>query len=208
LSTLRITLLCDGPFDRTLFHPILWLLHQKQCRLEAEQVADLSRVRPRPTTLRERAAAAVRMFQCDLLFVHRDAERESYDDRLAEIERELRGVSFQYVPVIPVRMTESWFLHSEAAIRSASGNPNGTVGLGLPGSRNVSSVPDPKALMEELLLSAKNATGRRRAKARSALSQMKYLVPQYVDSYEELLEDAAFANLSLAIDRALPSVCG
>jgi hypothetical protein len=150
---------------------------------------------------------SVRLFPCDLLFIHRDAERDTYEQRLAEIERELHGASFPYVPVVPVRMTEAWFLHSEAAIRSASGNPNGTVELKLPGVRNVSSVPDPKALMEQLLLSAKGATGRRRGRALAAINQMKYLVPQYVESYEGLFEDESFASLSRAIDRALETVC-
>jgi len=53
------------------------------------------------------------------------------DRALAEISnrvREIReAVTHPHVALVPVRMTEAWFLHDEEAIRRASGNPNGRV---------------------------------------------------------------------------------
>ena len=63
-----------------------------------------------------------------MLFIHRDAEREPHEKRVAEVEAALEGVELgetQPVPVVPIRMQEAWLLFDERAIRYASGNPKG-----------------------------------------------------------------------------------
>jgi predicted ATPase len=64
------------------------------------------------------------------LFVHRDAERELLEKRVAEIHSVVsEAAQTKLVPpvvcVIPVRMQEAWFLFDESALRRAAGNPNG-----------------------------------------------------------------------------------
>lgn len=52
-------------------------------------------------------------------------------------------------------------LIEEAAIRHAAGNPNGTVPLALPVLQRIKDVPDPKALLRDLLRTASEMCGRR-----------------------------------------------
>ena len=75
---LQFTLVTDGPSDQVLLRHLAWLVRQ---HLPPEvpvqpQWADLRPLRERPRGLREKIAAALDLFPCDLLFVHRDAERE------------------------------------------------------------------------------------------------------------------------------------
>jgi hypothetical protein len=70
--------------------------------------------------LEERLQDAIKLFPCDVLFIHRDAEREPPEKRRREIDMAIAalGNSVSYwVPVIPVRMTEAWLLIDEKAIR-------------------------------------------------------------------------------------------
>ncbi len=131
MKRLSYTLLGDGSSDRLLEHVIDWALHQRNVNIEQRQWADFSRLRQRPSGLDERIRSALELYPCDVLFIHRDAERDSHGVRLTEIQRALPEAGLPHVPIIPVRMTEAWFLHDEDAIRSASGNPRGTVSLHL-----------------------------------------------------------------------------
>lgn len=65
----------------------------------------------------------------DVLVVHRDAEAQTVDHRLAEIQAALEDVALQWylIPVIPVRMTEAWLLLDESAIRVVAGRPTGII---------------------------------------------------------------------------------
>jgi hypothetical protein len=84
----------------------------------------------------------------DVLVVHRDAEAQTVDHRLAEIQAALEDVALQWylIPVIPVRMTEAWLLLDESAIRVVAGRPTGIDPLNLPSVWSVESEPDPKFL--------------------------------------------------------------
>jgi hypothetical protein len=69
-----------------------------------------------PRALRERIKSALEPYPSDLLFIHRDAEGESEDKRLGEIENAVSGILGRMVPVIPVCMQEAWLLIDEALI--------------------------------------------------------------------------------------------
>jgi hypothetical protein len=203
----RCTLLGDGTSDRALEGLIRWSLHQQQEQVEVEQWhwADLSLAPRRPVGLHERVRAALRLYPCDLLFVHRDAEREAPQHRYTEIEEACRGqipggVS---VPVVPVRMTEAWLLHDEASIRMASGNPNGREPLQLPRTAQVESLPDPKQCLKEALLRATALSGRRRERARGDLGRMCLRVSELIEDYAPLSGVPAFDAFQSALQRAL-----
>ena len=109
---------------------------------------------------------AVKLQPCDLLFVHRDAERASRAERVIEIGKAQDLCAEPRLPavcVVPVRMTEAWLLFDEAAIRRAAGNPNGHVQLALPDLRDVESLSDPKAILHHQLVVA-SELGKRRSK--------------------------------------------
>jgi hypothetical protein len=129
-------------------------------------MAEFSRVHPKPRTLSERLEMAVRLYPCDILFIHRDSEREDRQHRHDEIREAFQkvvsnGFKLPAVAVVPVRMLEAWLCFNEAAIRRAAGNPNGTTPLSLPTLSRVEAVPDPKAELHQALRNASGLTGRR-----------------------------------------------
>lgn len=156
LIPLTFTLLSDGSSDRALIPVLRWLLLQNSARDFSDQWADLRSLRPPPKLLSEKIRMTIALFPCDLLFVHRDAEGEKRDVRVAEI-REHLGVAGSGPPaicVVPVRMQEAWLLFDEAAIRFAADNPRGRAPLPIPSLKRVEELPDPKSLLWDLLTSA------------------------------------------------------
>jgi hypothetical protein len=155
LTSLRFTLLSDGSSDRVLLPVLGWLLQQHSARSFQPQWADLRKLPEPPRTLPERVRAAVELYPCDLLFVHRDAERESRELRVREIRQHLgRLPDHPVVCVVPVRMQEAWFLFDETSLREAADNPRGHMALALPPLGDIEAIPDPKNLVHDLLRSA------------------------------------------------------
>jgi hypothetical protein len=167
MSTLRFTLVTDGPSDKVLLHPLRWLLIKNGVIQPIEPVwADLRPLPKPPTQLAEKIRSAIELYPCDLIFVHRDAEKEPSEKRIAEIRRSISLVSSElfgrpHVCVVPVRMTEAWFLFDEANIRRAAGNPAGNSNLSLPPMSKVESLPDPKETLRELFVQATELPPRR-----------------------------------------------
>jgi len=148
--------------------PILtWLLKEYLTDRDVQSAwADLAGLPnlPKKLSFSERIKIAIELHPCDLLFVHRDAETEPRENRVAEIHKAVKeagkSVSLPIVCVVPVRMTEAWLLFDEAAIRTAAGNPNGKRVLQLPKMARVENEPDPKELLYELLREASELGGR------------------------------------------------
>lgn len=190
MSTRQFTLLSDGTSDRVLVPILQWMLMQHHPRCDwIGQCAELQGLRNPPKSLSDRIKAAHEFFPSDLLFVHRDAERESPKSRREEIESAVATDSaisdLAWTPVIPVRMTEAWLLISEEAIRSAAGNPNGRIALSLPAISSLERVPDPKATLESLLVTACELSGRRKKKFRFPVHRAR--VPNFVHDWTPLL---------------------
>ncbi len=98
--------------------------------------------------LRDRVARALALHPCDLLFVHRDADRDLVSQREDEIRAAVRATGLlTAICLIPVRMTEAWLLADELAIRRASGNTAGSASLGLPAIGRLEVQADPKGLL-------------------------------------------------------------
>lgn len=195
MKQLRYTLLSDGSSDRGLLPILTWLLsdHLPSTSVQSEW-ADLRRLRHPPQTLPERIGVAIELYPCDLLFIHRDAERASREERVAEITKAQAGspgAGFPAVCVVPVRMTEAWLLFDEAAIRRAAGNPNGLVHLALPTA--VEALPNPKRVLREMLVGASEFTGRRRKKFHVSIAARN--VAEHIPDFAPLRGFHAFAAL-------------
>ena len=82
MQGLRFTLVADGSSDRALLPILVWLLreHFGSTPIQPE-FSDLRRLPNPPKKLVERIDKSIELYPCDLLFVHRDAERESIDKR-------------------------------------------------------------------------------------------------------------------------------
>ena len=165
MRRLRYTLLGDGSSDRALMPVLRWLLRQHcQAMPFDAEFADLRNLPQPPRLLSERIAKCVELYPCDLLFVHRDAERSSLDDRVSEIREALARSDLENPPptieVVPVRMQETWLLLHESALRQACGNPRGDKTLNLPRLRDLESLHDPKQTLFSLMRDASGLRGR------------------------------------------------
>jgi hypothetical protein len=165
------------------------------------QWADLRAAKPKPEGLGARIERAIDLYPCDLLFVHRDAEREEPERRIQEIAQATIGINARAtpVPVIPVRMSESWLLCDETAIRKAAGNPNGEQPLNLPRLRDIEGLPDPKNTLHTVLRCASGLTGRRL----KAFSPRARLVANYITDFSLLRRLPAFQRLETDLRNVL-----
>jgi len=190
----RGTLVCDGSSDQLLRPLLRWLCAQHgQPEVEIEW-ANLYSLPERPPTLRERIERAVDLYPCDVVFIHRDAERQGYDRRASEIDSAIQGLSLPAsIPVVPVRMTEAWLLSNEGAIRFAAGNPAGQVPLGLPPPAQLENTPDPKAVLHQALRVAAELSVRRRRRLRT--HQAAHVVAERTEDFTPLRVLAAFRAL-------------
>lgn len=205
-STLRLTLLADGRGDACLLVLLRWLVSEAMCDVQIEPVfADLGNMRQPPKTLDARIRAAIELYPCDLLFVHRDAEAQPVDDRIGEIRRAIGAAMTvdRWVPVVPVRMTEAWLLVDERAIRVAAANPSGRVALELPPLSRLETLSSPKEVLRRALEKASERTGRRLQQFRRDMGQHVQRVAQLMQQKEKLRELPAFKRLEKDTREAL-----
>jgi hypothetical protein len=200
MSALRFTLVADGPTDAILLYPLRWLLIQNGVVRPIEPAwADLRQLPRPPTGLERKIGTALDLYPCDLLFIHRDAEKQPREDRISEIQQVVRRLSSDlfaskpYVCVVPVRMTEAWFLFDELSIRRAAGNPAGGGILPLPPLSKIEALPDPKQTLHDLLRAATELPPRRLRKF--SLPQASYRLAELIEDFSPLRRLPAFANL-------------
>jgi len=192
----RFALLTDGSSDRCLLVLLRWLIGELAGDVNIESHwADLRTVEPRPIGLGARMKAATDCYPCDLLFVHRDAEAQTWESRVQEIRAAGGGRDQTWIPVVPVRMTEAWLLLDEAAIRRAADNPRGTTTLRLPTALTVEKDPDPKATLRNALVSASEKRGRRLRAFQETIAQRVQRVAELTTNYSALAAIPAFQRL-------------
>lgn len=161
MNELRYTLVSEGTTDRRLLPILTWLLQQHSRRAITASWADLRVADVPRRSLAERVASAVMLYPCDLLFVHRDADNQGREARVAEIATAWSDVVVQArVPVVPIRMQQSWFLLREEPIRLAAGCPSGRTPLGLPSRASIERHADPKHTLRQALRLASGLAGR------------------------------------------------
>jgi hypothetical protein len=169
MAELHFTLIGDGSGDLALLSIIRWLLRQHLPGVEIVGTWPEAGHRTAGRSLAERVVECVKAEQAHLLLIHCDGDAAGRAPRLIEIEqavtlaaRQLPTLPF-VLPVVPVRMLETWLLTDEHAIRLAVGNPNGDTPLSLPRARDLESIVNPKAMLRALCSMASGlGTHRRR----------------------------------------------
>lgn len=116
-------LLAEGPSDKALLPILRWVLGSASPVPARIEWIDTSSFARRPSTLREEVDAAKIVCPCDLLFVHRDADKQPPQWRYDKISQSVGDQV--HVAVVPIRMTEAWLLIDAEAIRAASGRVSG-----------------------------------------------------------------------------------
>lgn len=194
MRIVKYTLLADGRSDQSLLPIIQWVIEEHFPDLSLQSAFAVDGIPPISAGLRRRAQAAAALYRGDVLFVHRDAERDGYKVRIAELNEALNGVETVYVPVIPVRMTEAWLLGDESAIRRAAENPRGRVELQLPTRERWESLPDPKAILFGALHRAADRPARRPIDEHRCRSRVAELTAGGFSHLRSLASFASFEN--------------
>lgn len=204
MRELRYTLLSEGSSDVALIPHLSWLLRQNDVRIPIQAVwADLRRLRDVPKDLLERVEKTLELYPCDLLFVHRDADREPHSTRKDQLLKELQVVkeNSPFVCVVPVRMQEAWLLLDSEAIRRAAGNPHGSETIPVPRLQSIEDEPDPKTLLHSLLRKASGLSGRRLKKFNSRHGALR--VSDYIEDFSLLRSLSAFNALESDIKQII-----
>lgn len=196
MTALRVALLADGAGDRALLPILTWALRT----LAPETRFFEPEFEVRHGLLSKEIERVTNALLPDILFVHRDAERELLQDRLKEFPWPRRGL----VRVVPVRMTEAWLLIDEGAIRKASGNPNGSAHLDIPRISRLEGLSDPKKALRELLLEASEHTSpRRRQRFQRDIHRCVHLVAEYTQDFSPLRRLEAYRAVEDELRQAL-----
>ena len=185
----RYTLLADGTSDEVLMPILGWLIgqHLPDARSVGSFARDFGKV---GNDLNSRVRAALNNFPCDLLFVHRDAEMMSREQRIAEINNVMHERATPFVSLVPIRMTEAWLFSDEQAIRFAAGNAAGHQKLNLPRRDKWEDLPDPEAVLLDALRVASGRTGRALDKFNP--QKARHLITPRSESFELLRGISAF----------------
>lgn len=201
MTELRYTLVSDGSSDKALLPIITWLLIQNGISCAIQPYWAEIRNFPIPAKkLINRIKMSYDFYPCDILFIHRDAERETIEHRVNEIKNAMKNISIHlppYICVIPVKMTEAWLLIDEKAIRIAAGNRNGTEILEIPKLHELESLPDPKKILYELLKKASGLSGRRRK--RFQVYRYAPRISEFISDFSPLRGLTAFSYLETEI---------
>jgi hypothetical protein len=164
MKPLYYTLAAEGSSDDMLLPLITWALKERL----GQGTAVNPQWRWHSRGIGERIRLAVTEYgETDLLVVHADADdRDGLDKRVSEIRQAVdlldgEGVELPtHICLIPVKESEAWLLFDESAIRSAAGNPNGKVKLGLP-VRHFDRISDPKQILNDAVMTASELPKRR-----------------------------------------------
>ncbi|HKZ42418.1 MAG TPA: hypothetical protein VJ044_15760 [Candidatus Hodarchaeales archaeon] len=198
MNELRYTLVSDGSFDVALLPILDWLLVQNGVDYAIQSNwADLRRLVLPAKTLSEKIRTSMDLYPCEILFIHRDAEREARETRVNEIKNAIREIGndnpFPYICVVPVRMTEAWLLFDARAIKHAAGNRHGRQRLNLPRLSELEGAANPKQILFELLQRSSRLSGRRlkRFPVRYHASRVSYLI----SDFSPLRDLSAFRSL-------------
>lgn len=195
MKTLKYTLIADGSSDITLMRIIKWSLNDLYPKLATEyNFADFRHFHKPPKSLKQKVDSVNVYYPCDILFIHRDAEKNDcqlIDKRIEEIKNEIGNSEFERtVCVIPVKMMETWLLINEEAIKQASGNRNYNQPLNLPALRVLEKEKNPKAILHDLLKTASGLKGRRLSAFNP--NYAVHLVAEYIEDYKPLRKLQAF----------------
>ena len=161
---LAYAVVADGETDRLLVPIIQWAVHRLDPGVEILEPEFRKRRSGVAEFLAEYRTGAM------LVFVHRDAEARPLDERLGEFAAIDRG---DVIPVVPVRMSESWLLCDGTAIAKAAGSPSSRVPV--PAVAQIENIADPKDRLDDLLFGSRRSA---RGPARQDLQAFDRATPR------------------------------
>lgn len=210
-ARLNFTLVADGPSDRALIPILEWALGRRLGATPIEgEYADLAELLPQPPKrLSLRIAKSIELYPCELLFVHRDAEGESFSKRRQEIQDAIGEIPAEtyrpWVGVVPVRMQEAWLLIDAEALQKAA-DGSGRWLPALPPIKQLEKLPDPKQTLYDLMQKANGARGRKLKKFKQELGRRRQRIAEIIDDFSPLRQLPAFQRLEQDIQHVLKHI--
>jgi hypothetical protein len=193
------TLITDGSSDKVLRYPIDWVL---RARFSIVPKGTWAPIRSSRIDLLSRVIRAASEYPCELLIIHRDAERMPLVRRASEIRQALREyTAVPYICLVPVRMTEAWLLISEPLLRKAAGNPRSTCQLDMPRLRDLERLPNPKTVLHNLLRTASGRRGRKLYQFKPDLAAHR--LAELIGDFSPLHQLSAFTAFENSLNDAL-----
>lgn len=154
-------------------------------------MVDFRRFPHPPKSLKERIEMALDMFpEVNVLFIHRDAETKTIEERKGEVEKACVGVASPFICVVPIRMLEAWFLMWKEELREAAGNPKGKEAFKLPAVKSIEKISDPKEHLYDLLKTASGLSKRRLKKFKP--NKGLHFLSDLIRDYSPLRQLSAF----------------
>lgn len=191
---LAYAVIADGETDRLLVPMIQWAIHRLDPGVEILEPEFRKRWGGVAEYLAEYQTGAM------LIFVHRDAETLTLNERLEEFVAVDRG---EVIPVVPVRMSESWLLFDGTAIANAAGSPSSRIPV--PAIAQIENIADPKDRLDDLLFEAAGAPPGRRGKIfKRSIAQRRVSVAEYITDYSPLESLPAFRRFQETLAERYP----
>lgn len=191
---LTYSVVADGGTDRVLVPIIQWAIHRLDPQVEILEPEFAKR------------SGSVKDFlsvynpEVMLVFVHRDSENRSIEERLVEFATTEES---NVVPVIPVRMSEAWLLVNGPAIARAAGASSSIVTV--PKTSTIENISDPKRHLDNLILEAAgNPSGRRRKIFKRSMVNRRVSVASIITDYSPLEDLHAFRCFQQSLNRHYP----
>lgn len=191
---LTFSVIADGGTDRVLVPIIQWAIHRLDPQVEILE----PEFAKRKGSVKEFLSA----YHPDvmLVFVHRDSENRSLEERLVEFDT-TEGSNI--VPVIPVRMSEAWLLVNGPAIARAAGSSSSVVDI--PKVSAIENISNPKRHLDKLLLEAAgNPSGRRRKTFKRSMVNRRVSVASFITDFSSLEDLRAFRSFQQSLQRHYP----
>ena len=191
---LPYAIIADGETDRLLIPIIQWSIHRLDPDVELIELEFKKRSGSVADFISVYDSGAM------LIFVHRDAENASLEERLKEFEPIARS---DVVLVVPVRMSEAWILFDSSAIAKAAGSSSSRVTV--PRMNRIESIADPKGLLNQLLFEAAGSpAGRRGKNFNDSISWRRASVAQNISDYSPLDLLPAFRQFQRSLAARYP----
>lgn len=199
MDFLRFTLVSEGTSDENLIPILEWAVREQGVEVAQGQFARWDLLPQKPTTVAEKIIAGLSLYECDLLFVHRDADQSDPRPRRKEIDcafneaKAFQTISVPSMPVIPIHETEAWLLIQEKAIRMAANNPNGKNDLRLPSLKRIEKCTNPKKELQRVLRAATEHSPQRLKRFNTEAAMAR--VVGHISDFKLLRKLSAFQSL-------------
>lgn len=191
---LTYAVVADGTTDRLLVPIIQWAIHRLDPEVEILEPEFRTRSGSVADFVSSYDSAAM------LIFVHRDAETMSLQERMREFEKVTRS---EVVAVVPVRMSEAWILFDGPAIARAAGSPSAQVAV--PRLAEIEGIAQPKDLLESLLIEAAGSpSGRRGKNFKRSIADRRVNVASHIRDFGPLENLSAFQQFQRSLAKRYP----